>query len=353
MRQLCLLLGILAAASSTSHAGLPPIAPIDAAFIASPAASQLWTVSTRRLPHAPRRSSRRLLPDVSRYGSSRTWRPASPDELLAPQRAPLTTVVLVHGNDTDDGWARSRGLGLYEALERGGGAPFRLIVWSWPAEYVAGGFRHDARVKAERADSDAFYLAQFISELSSDVPVQLLGYSLGARVVTGGLHLLAGGSLAGTTFEPASNQGRPLIRATLIAAAIDDDWLLPGRRHGLALSVADHLVVWVNHNDRVLRWYRFLSPQGAAALGVRGVAAAHSLGQHRPKIEQVNVNPYVGGQHSWSGYAASPQVVQELRRDILRIASRREKWVGGQLAADSAEPGHGIRVHSEGLMLHP
>ncbi|MGH7135469.1 MAG: hypothetical protein ACREHD_06990, partial [Pirellulales bacterium] len=265
----------------------------------------------------PVHSSRRALPQVSRYEAAGAWRPASFDELNASDDRNLTTVILVHGNDTDDAKARAKGLTLYQALTQEGGAPLRLILWSWPADYIPGTLRQDARVKAERAEADSYYLARFITALDSAGPLRLLAYSLGARVVTGALHLLGGGSLDGQNIDVTADRELPPVRVVLMAAAIDDDWLLPGRRHGRALEMVDRMVALVNPQDRILRFYRLLG-SGSAALGVRGVASPASLGPYRRKFEQLNVNPIVGGQHAWSSYASSPQILGHLKRELLR-----------------------------------
>lgn len=298
-----------------SLAGMPlrgggPAAPGRAAD------SQLWLVSTRLLPHGPVHSSRRALPEISRYERPTAWRPASFDDLNASSDRNLPTVILVHGNDTDDATARSKGLALYQSLAQEAGAPLRLILWSWPADYIPGPLRQDARIKAERTEADSYYLARFIAALESTGPLRLLAYSLGARVATGALHLLGGGSLDSQNIDVAAYRELPPVRVVLLAAAIDDDWLLPGRRHGRALEMVDRMVVLVNPHDRILRFYRLLG-SGSAALGVRGVASPASLGPHRRKFEQLNVNPIVGGQHAWSSYASSPQILGHLKRELF------------------------------------
>jgi hypothetical protein len=256
------------------------------------------------------------VPQVELYDTGDAWRPSSLDELIAARKPQLTTIVLVHGNDTDDPLARSKGLGIYQALAERADRPLRLIVWSWPADYVGGTLRRDARVKADRADVDAYYLAQFIGELDRDEPVSLVGYSFGARVVSGALQLIGGGELENRSIAAGRNDQRAPIRTVLLAAAIDDDWLLPGRRYGQALAVVERLVVLVNPQDRVLRFYRFLAPgTGASALGARGLASADDLGPYRAKIEQINVGPLVGVQHAWASYARSPDILEQIKRE--------------------------------------
>lgn len=291
-----------------------------AATVRSAVESQLWLVSTRDLPHGSQRSSRRLRPDVERYDSAATWQPSSLDELILDRDPRLVTVLFVHGNDTDQDKARSKGLGIYRALSEAKMQPVRMIVWSWPADYVGGTLRHDARVKADRTEADAWLLAQFILELDDGESISLVGYSFGARLISGALHLLGGGSLAGQSLDCVGEVPRITLRAILVAAAFDNDWLLPDRRFGRALNAVDRLVILVNPQDRVLRWYRFLSPgSGAAALGARGIASTNELAKHRSKIEEIDVGPLVGVQHRWSTYAASAEVLEQIKRETVRL----------------------------------
>jgi hypothetical protein len=353
MRQLTLVLSALFVAASATYAGVVPRSLSDGQQDLRVARelveSQLWLVSTRRLPHGPLSSSRRVLPEFIRYEPSGAWRQTSHDELLATRDERLTTVVLVHGNDTDEPMARSRGLAIYQSLAQRPDEPMRLIIWSWPADAIPGTFRQDARVKAERAEADSYYLAQFISDLDGSGPVRLVGYSFGARVVTGGLHLLGGGSLAGRTLDPVGDRDHAPIRAVLMAAAVDADWLLPGRRHGRAMSIVDRMVLLVNPQDRALRWYRFITPgNGATALGSNGIASLGSLGPHRQKVEQVNVNSYIGGQHGWSSYVSAPQILDHLKREIFGAKLMYDDSMANSMPARSASEGGNGAMHLRG-----
>ena len=80
-----------------------------------------------------------------------------------------------------------------------------------------------------------------------------MGYSFGARISTGTLHLLGGGSINGRSLplEPAPN--RAPRRAVLLAAAVGRDALAPGHRHSdRRLGQVDRMVITVNPRDRVL-----------------------------------------------------------------------------------------------------
>lgn len=315
----CLLAAILAAgALSIARAdGQAPLAGEAARRISSPpaGAGQLWLINTRSLPHVPTHSSRRALPEVQCYDDG--WRGAHYDELTGHSDPAPLTVVFVHGNDTDDAKCHARGLALYQSLSTAATEPWRLVVWSWPADYIPGSIRHDARLKADRAEADAIYLARFLAELEGGREDVVIGYSLGARVAAGALHLLAGGALDGHGAESIASRVPPHLRSVLMAAAIDEDWLLPGRRYGRALAAVDRMVLFVNPHDRVLRWYRFLTPSSGPALGVHGVASPGELGPQRRKLEQINVNPVLGAQHGWSNYANSVQIIERLKREVF------------------------------------
>jgi hypothetical protein len=305
-----------------------------------PAAHQLWLLSTRRLPSALRTTGDTNVADlnfeVERYDPRSGWSAASLAELFAADDPRLTTSVLVHGNHTDRQWAVTKGLGVYRALVGSAKAeqPVRLIVWSWPSERIAGSLREDARIKAQRTNVEGYYLAKFLDRLRGPKPVSVVGYSFGARVITGALHLLGGGLLAGQRLGEREQFPRPPLHAVLMAAAIDRDWLLPGRPHGRALSAVDRMVVFVNRQDRVLKWYRFFSPNDAGeTLGSHGLPSRSRLGADRRKLVEIDVATAVGSRHGWTNYLGSPAIVKHLQQETLvetrRGASSRAQAGGG------------------------
>ncbi|HVX59483.1 MAG TPA: hypothetical protein VHC19_02740 [Pirellulales bacterium] len=280
---------------------------------------QLWLVNTRSLPHSSRDSGQASLA-IRRYRQGAGWADASLEELTASDSPQFVTSVLVHGNDTDSRLAVSKGWEVYRSLVRKApaGQRVRLIVWSWPSDHIPGRFRDDARIKAQRTNIEAYYLARFLDRQRGDNPVSLVGYSFGARVITGALHLLGGGVLEGRRLGQREQYPRPPLHAVLMAAALDRDWLLPGRQHGFALSAVERMVVLVNPQDRVLKWYRFLSPRkDDQALGATGLGADRRLGAHRKKVVEVNVSDAVGNKHGWTTYINSPTIVQRLHQEAL------------------------------------
>ena len=193
--------------------------------------NQLWLVNTRQLPDCPCVHCDTGRVEVYRRECGTGWQRSSQQAFLAAGGADFVTTVFVHGNDTDAAEARDEGQQLYARLTPTAcpSGPVRFVIWSWPSERIFGRVRTDIQAKACRANAEAFYLADFLDELEPDARVSLSGYSLGARVTTGALHLLGGGALEGRQLETRKHAERSGLRVVLLAAALADDWLLPGQ----------------------------------------------------------------------------------------------------------------------------
>lgn len=239
------------------------------------------------------------------------WTAARAEEFLEQSVANQPIIVFVHGNRADLGKAISQGLPMFHRLKRNGaGRPFRLVIWAWPAERVRTGPRRDAMIKAARSDIQSYYLAQWLDRLPPGAPVLLVGYSFGARVIAGALHLAEGGALAGRKLEVGEEESKPRsIRLMLIAAAMDSQWLLPGNRHGLAVRGVDRMMITCNCLDPVLRLYPRLYRRGdLSALGLAGPAGSQKLAEAGLHLETVRVECQVGREHDWQAYLRSPAV---------------------------------------------
>jgi len=144
--------------------------------------------------------------------------------------------------------------------------------------------------------------------------VTLTGFSYGGRIVASGLHLLGGGILAGHTVENASpTVAHPHnIRAVLLAPAMDCDWLLPGRRLGNSLSMADKFLLVYNSLDSALKRYRWVSPARSQALGFTGLSSRSRLGQYRERFQQINVANIMRRTHDWYLYQRSSRILSRI-----------------------------------------
>jgi hypothetical protein len=278
---------------------------------------QLWAVSTRHLGcgcAATQEPSWR----VWRYDhAAKQWVTATAAEFYETDSADVVTTFYIHGNRIDHCQAFSDGMDVYFQLagkldiER----PVRFVIWSWPSSQIKGPLK-DVRAKAWRTDADGYYLARFLADMQPEVQVGLLGYSYGARIITGAMHLLGGGSLAGKSVPPGE---RPVIRAAFWAAALHNHWLLPGHYHGQALTTLDRCFVTYNCCDPVLSRYHWLEKCGnPVAMGYSGVYGRNLLPPElNSRLEEMNVTCLVGGTHDMRPYLYSLPIQNRTREYVL------------------------------------
>ncbi len=284
---------------------------IDFSLIEDPTClDEVWLVSTRGVgcPSSVEEVLHRLR--WWRYRQGHGWRKASWEEFqttAAPASFPLTTSFFVHGNRISSGAAKSGGLATYRRLTGcSRPLPVRFVIWSWPSDQQGGPIR-DARAKASRSDVDAYLMACCLSRMASPEEISLSGYSFGGRIITGALHLLGGGSLCGRHVEYIGPAGYQVV---LLAPALNNDWLLPGRRHGQAAQMTQRLLVMFNPRDWVLKRYHVLSRGGRPrALGFTGLAGRSRLESAGVEVRQVNTSGVVGKQHDLQRYLSSSRLV--------------------------------------------
>ncbi|MEM9353610.1 MAG: hypothetical protein AAGA92_11405 [Planctomycetota bacterium] len=239
---------------------------------------------------------------------------------LPEDRRPV--IVFVHGNRVSPGEDRRTGLMVHRVLHHKLGAlgPYRYVVWSWPSTRVSG-LLNDCQLKAKKTKPAAWRLAWLLDKIPADTPVALVGYSFGARVSTGALHLLAGGALDGLQLQDRCCPNRRVSQATLLAAALDADWLGPQGYHGRALTRVDHVTLLTNGRDPAMRFYH-LSTEGrrVRALGWQGLIGPQPPLAGGPQIERLDVTEVVGRSHALSGYLSAglgaPRMWDELEQFV-------------------------------------
>jgi hypothetical protein len=246
---------------------------------------------------------------VPSYEGRDAWRPMAPAEAAVELTRPRPTIVYVHGNRVASGVDKTTGLAVYRLLKgrEHPATPIRYIIWSWPSTRIPGPLR-DYEVKAARTRPAGWQLAWALDRLPPETPLALVGYSYGARVVTGALHLLAGGNLNDLKLVERAHPQRPPIRTALVAAAEDANWLRPGGYHGHAMEQVERLLLINNQRDPAMRFYR-LSPVGQGrALGFDGLSSSGGWGQFASRVHSVDVSDNVGRHHALVEYltAAGP-----------------------------------------------
>ena len=163
-----------------------------------------------------------------------------------------------------------------------------------------------------RADVDALFLAGVLNRMPRQVPVSILAYSFGARIVTGGLHLQGGGELLGNKLRRENvNSMRP-VRTVFCAAAVHQDWLYFGGKQNRACSQMSKFLVLYNSLDPLLMHYRYLEKNSQpAAMGFAGLEQGR-LADQSVVFHQRDVRDQVGLSHSESRYFSSTELVRQV-----------------------------------------
>lgn len=272
------------------------------------AGDEFWVVCTRHLTTEVC-AANLTRPEfaVQRFDGSAEFLPATTDDLVATiQSDPSTTnVVYVHGNRFTHSEAVQRAWFVYCRItaRRTTSENIRFIVWSWPSE-PAGLPLKDVRTKADRTDSQGLYLAWLLREIAvSPARLNLFGYSFGGRVVTGGLHAVAGGPLDGRRLPGEPIRGLQ-TNVGLIAPAIHREWLLACDYHGLATKNMNRMVLMYNPLDRALRqyWLLDLTDIGLALGSVGPMQFGTRQDGTRLPVRAVNCSRTVGRQHDEIDY---------------------------------------------------
>ena len=233
----------------------------------------VWLLSTRHLSGSPCHADLDS-PSirVDRVGVCGRLCRESLETFLDSRDPSRPCVIYVHGNRMDPSEALRRGLLVrQQVLGRAGcGEEVDWVIWSWPSE-KRGILTADARNKAWRTNVEGLYLGWLLGRIAeSGQPTSLVGYSFGARIVSGSLHALAGGSLGGRTLPQPPLEGVS-FRVGMIAPALESHWLSARGYHRLATKNLESLTLLYNRRDAVLRnYWRIDRIRNADALGYTG-----------------------------------------------------------------------------------
>ncbi len=264
---------------------------------------ELWLVSSREMSTECTGPSRM----VYRRSNGDEWEEASLGRILDSfnTRYELQNVIFLHGDRTDEFWARRRGKQVYQATigNRPELPPTRFIIWAWPSEpereNVIRPFKDFAN-SLDRCPIDGFWLGCFLSHLPPEADPLLVSYSLGTQVVLTALSdLLAAGS----------NRNYRLLS---IAPVTRCDWASDENEVKLAASAIRSLHLVRNDRDVAIRAFAIycrLTTSESTTPGIDKLVAA--LGPTR----QIDVACEEGSEHNVSGYIGLASVIREF--DLL------------------------------------
>jgi hypothetical protein len=241
----------------------------------------------------------------------RRWQRSDVEAIRAADPS-IATMIFAHGNRVSPGDACREGLAVYRRIVRQStsATPIRFVIFSWPSSQISGPLK-DVRAKAARTQPAGLQLAWLVDQMPADTPVSLFGFSFGARIVTGALHVLGGGTLNGRTLTERLSPDRAPVHAVLLVAALHADWLAPGHYHGRAMSQVDQMLLLNSRQDRAMQHYHFVTKHGRPqALGLCGPNRIDADGAS--KITERDLGRYVGSEHNLFCYVSAPGVTSQL-----------------------------------------
>jgi hypothetical protein len=169
-----------------------------------------------------------------------------------------------------------------------------------------------------RTNPVAWQLAWFLDQLPAETPIAMMGYSYGARTVSGTMHLLGGGKLGNLSLENRQHADRPPVRIALVAAAFDADWVLPGEVHQRTITQVERMVVVTNRQDPAMRFFKLSTKNSRVdALGLAGIPNATKLGAAVKRIQYIDVTAEVGRSHVIYDYLADQPKMTRMWRQLL------------------------------------
>jgi hypothetical protein len=280
---------------------------------------RLWVVSTRACPQQMGTDPWPCL-KVLHFNDEGDLIERDPAELLA-QATGRPVLVQVQGSLTTPDAALGGLLWTHSWLDYNRALlPDTVVVaFDWPSQRVYRSDYYDVNEKGRRAYIAAYHLARFLQAFPPASRICLIGQSYGGRVVPSALHLLGGGALDSQSHDPEVRLPalRPdlHVRAVVLGAASDHDWLDPGRRLDRALVGCEAMLNLYNRRDEALRLYPFLLRGGHRhALGLVGLSGRdlESLGPLAARYDEHDVHDLLGREHTLLDAVASPQIAQRI-----------------------------------------
>ena len=229
------------------------------------------------------------------------------------------TIMLVHGNNTNEDWALTRGMQFYDRIFGqcpDGRVPVRLVILAWESEKVLPRPCPDYKLKSARAVALGASMAALLNDLGGDRPV-LVGYSLGAQVVLSTLTEMA----ASENVE--SCKSRPQFHVAVIAPALEAGFACGDLAKIGCNPLIDDAQIFVNRRDRVVKSAQVLNRKRcedrSAEPSLIGMADMGQLDSNRFRLHDVTRE--VRNRHSLINYIQSTKLRQQIRRVIANAAA--------------------------------
>jgi hypothetical protein len=153
---------------------------------------QVWMISSRSIGACDNATTSVERIHYWRYEQGCGWIASNSEEFQSSDDPNVPTVFFVHGHRIDQGYAKSGGWDAYRAIVKPTAVPTRFVIFSWPTSPHGHPMR-EFRIRACESEAHGYYLAWVVDRIQPQVPIHLVGFSYGSRLISSTLHYLGGG----------------------------------------------------------------------------------------------------------------------------------------------------------------
>ena len=282
---------------------------------------EIWYVTTRHLPQYE--DLEQSIDKIAYYKmEGQAWNKKQASEFHSAEN--LDTMIVVHGSPATVALVSEVCIDVYQHMQiiiPESKKRMRYVIWSWPADRQVTGIVREFRDQARRSQPQGYYLGHVIDRCRENNNTVVVGYSMGARVASCALHLLAGGkSEFAPEIKPISDNK---VSFLIVAGAINRDWLEPGQHFGKALSETNRFLNIYNSTDPLLKRYPKLYPKEKSrpeATGYKGLFSHDELTSFGIPIEEINVTAAAGKSHDIRYITRDTETLKKIWARLLRPA---------------------------------
>ena len=277
---------------------------------------EIWIVSARASSCDPENVQ---LLEVKKFENS-CWQASTLDALSIAHLndTSRTTMLYVHGNQTNYEYGVSRGFQFYDNLfvkYECPRAPVRLVLWLWESDRELPRLYSDYLVKSRRAVSMGKTLTKTLDALGNR-KVALVGFSLGAQVVLSSLDQME----AQCGYAGAFDQ-KGKYNVALIAPASDPKYVCDVARRNIKCKIVDKSSIIINSDDRAVKAMHFVirneCPEARDDFAKLAKCKCLPLGE----TQFFEVSQEVSRKHSIRRYTKSPTMQREMGAVLNRTAA--------------------------------
>lgn len=268
--------------------------------------------------------------------SSGVWQPSSLEVLgnCHQTKRSLSTLVYVHGNQTDYVYGMSRGVQFYHnfvSCQEDVG-PLRIVLWLWKSEQEQKRLYPDFLIKSQRAIQMGEPFKATLQGLG-DSRIALIGFSLGTQVIASALDSMEadqGITCSGFSENACCELGAPIpqentsadkYRIALIAPALDPAYACSVADRKVCSTLTARTTAFFNRSDRAVKALRIVFRRECTDRSVTLNSLLEGQRLNLGPVRTVDLTWEAGARHSIVKYSRTPSLCRELSRMLAEVTA--------------------------------